>query len=203
MDRHRDNPHWTLSPLGVALKARGEVTPLSQAARLLAGRDIPGARPCEGAVPEGSVPYVRIQDIRNGVVTPGAKCLPPGALKPGDERCLTAEDVLVSRSGTIGKTGRVGREVVGGLPSGGLHLIRADRERLDPDFLAAYLACADSQAWMASRAGGAVILVLRLDVLGGLPVPTPPLSIQRSALKRFRESGTDLLTLVAEELERA
>ena len=106
---------------------------------------------------------------------------------------LRPADVVLSKSGTIGKAGIVRNGAVGAVAANGLYVIRADQALLDPNFLVAYLASAACQSWLVAQSRGAVIQHLNREVLDRLPVPLAPLQMQAQAAAQHQEFGTDVL----------
>jgi type I restriction enzyme M protein len=171
------------------------VLPLKEICRISGGSAVSSARLSERPVGEDPVPYVRISDVQRGQAGKAASWLKSeAAAELGPRPRLRAGEVLLSRSGTIGKAGVVRNGAVGGVASGGLLVLRPDTTRIDPHFLAAYLACRDCAAWLESKAGGSVIKTLRTKFVEDLPVPVPPLPVQHRIAADVREHQVDALT---------
>ncbi|MET9955326.1 restriction endonuclease subunit S [Streptomyces sp. NPDC006339] len=162
------------------------------------------------------VPVVRAADIVGHRLT-GA----PRRHVALDERpdwaryTLEAGDVLLTRSGTVGRIALVTEAEAGWL--NGPHLIRL-RVRahpvLAPEYLAAYLSASSAQGWLRRVATGSAVQHVSLKMLGELPVPLPPLAEQHHigrtlaalddkaraheevarATRALRETMADLLT---------
>ncbi len=182
-------------------EVRGDVSisRLVDCAQVIAGRTI-NARDLADA-PEGERPvgYIRIKDIQKGVVNKGSSWVSGHALAGIDPQwCVLAGDVLLSKSGTIGKAGIVRNGAVGGIAANGLYVVRVDQSRLDPGFLIAYLASSACQTWLAAQSRGTVIQHLNRPVLDQLPVPLPPLLLQQRAAAQFRDFGTDVFAFLVE-----
>jgi type I restriction enzyme M protein len=178
------------------------VRPLVECATVLAGRSIPARNLIDTPEGEGPIPYIRIKDIQKGVAGKGGHWVAAREL-PGivPDWKLHAGDILLSKSGTIGKVGVVRNGAVGGIASSGLYVIRVDQDYLDPHFLQAYLGSAECQNWLRSQSRGAVIQHLNRQALEKLPVPLPPLDLQRRAVAQFRENGTDVLQFLVQVLQ--
>lgn len=148
-----------------------------------------------------SIAYIRIGDIQKGVAEKGSKWLRPEAIQRLNPRCkLKAGDVLLSKSGTIGKVGLVRNGAVGAVPSSGLFVLRPKDERLDPHFLIAYLDSAECQAWLLARSRGTVMNHLSKKLLAELPIPLPPLQVQQRIAGKHREHGVDALDYLTQLL---
>jgi len=143
---------------------------------------------------DAAIPYIRIKDINKGQATKGSTWIvPDAASKIESQWKLLAGDILLSKSGTIGKVGVVRNGAVGAVAASGLFVLRTDGDRLDPHFLAAYLDSADCRTWLQDRASGGVINHLTKRILEELPVPLPPLQIQQQVSAMWREYGKDAI----------
>ena len=175
------------------------ITQLSECAQIVAGHSINARNLTDEPEGERPVGYIRIKDIQKGVASKGSSWVSAAALPSIDPQWrVLAGDVLLSKSGTIGKTGIVRNGAVGGVAANGLYVVRVDQSRLDPGFLIAYLASAACQNWLAAQSRGAVIQHLNRPVLDQLPVPLPPLSMQQRAASQFRDFGMDALSFLVE-----
>lgn len=147
------------------------------------------------------IAYIRIRDIQNGQATKGTSWLSAEAAAGVDSRLkLKNGDVLISKSGTIGKSGVVRNGAVGGIAANGLVVLRPQQDKLDPHFLSAYINSVESREWLDDRARGATIRHLSKRILNDMPVPLPPLQIQQRVAAKHREHGVDALAMVAELL---
>jgi type I restriction enzyme M protein len=96
------------------------VLPLGQLCEIISGRGVPGRDLLSRPAGDPLMPYIRIRDIRDGRVGRASSWVSPESTKsidPGQR--LRLGDVLMSRSGTIGKLGIVQNTVIGGLASQG------------------------------------------------------------------------------------
>ncbi|MFJ5308363.1 restriction endonuclease subunit S [Streptomyces sp. NPDC088350] len=94
---------------------------------------------------------------------------------------LTAGDILLTRTGTVGRLALVTGEHDGWLFHPNLVRIRLpDDGAARSSYLAAYLSSHSAQDWVRTRAAGAVIPSVSLRTLGELPVPLPSAAEQRS-----------------------
>ncbi len=189
-----------LASLKDALGDSGSVASLSDVAQVFAGRSIKSADLLDEPPSERAVGYVRIKDLSQGRVGRASSWLRPDLAGQEQRWSLLPGDVLLSKSGTIGKSALVRNGAVGSIAANGLYVLRVDQERLDAGFLLAYLASPACQNWLAAQSRGAVIQHLNRVVLDGLPVPLPPLSLQARAAAQFREFGTDALAFLAQAM---
>jgi type I restriction enzyme M protein len=191
-----------LSALRDALRDTGTIAQLHTCAAIFAGRSIPSKDLTTEPAGERPTPYIRIRDIRKGVVNEGSNWIRPAALTGLEPQSrLLAGDVLLSKSGTIGKAGIVRNGAVGAVAANGLYAVRVDKDSLDPHFLLAYLGSPACQNWLTSRSRGAVIRHLNRSVFDELPIPIPPISLQHRAAMQFREHGTDVIQFLLQALE--
>lgn len=196
--REKGGLHELLASLKEVLGDSGSVAPLSSVAKVSAGRSIKSADLLDEPPFERAVGYVRIKDLNQGKVGRTSSWLRPALVSAEQRWALLPGDVLVSKSGTIGKAALVRNGAVGAVAANGLYVLRADQERLDAGFLLAYLASPACQNWLLAQSRGAVIQHLNRAVLDELPVPLPPLSMQARAAAQFREFGTDALAFLAQ-----
>ncbi len=148
---------------------------------------------------EVSIPYVRIGDVNKGVASSGSSFVNPIFAETLDaEWRLCAGDLLISKSGTIGKTGIVRNGAVGAIASSGFFVLKTDSSRLDPHFLLAFLQSAEVNAWLDDHARGSAARHLAMSVIRELPIPLPPLQIQQRVAEECRKFGVDALTYLAE-----
>ncbi|MBF0400284.1 MAG: N-6 DNA methylase [Magnetococcales bacterium] len=177
------------------------ISPLGDCCTVLSGRQIPSADLVDEPPAKQPIPYIRIMDLQHGQVSRSSSWLSPKAtaqVDPGWK--LRAGDVLLSKSGTIGKAGIVRNGAVGAIPSGGLFVLRPNFDQFDPHFLLAYLNSNECRAWMNDRTRGATIQHLSKNILAELPVPLPPLQIQHRTATQHREHGVDAMAYLAQLL---
>ncbi len=187
-----------------ALAVEIPVSTLKEQCAILSGHAIRSTDLLDDLQPDGdgpTIPYIRIGDIRNGTVERGSKWLSPtvaGTLDP--KRKLKSGDVLVSKSGTIGKVGIVRNGAIGAVAAGGILVLRPTGAQLDPHFLSAYLSSPECRAWLDGRARGKTISHLSRDVLDEMPVPVPPIPVQQRVVESYHEHGVDVLPFLAQLL---
>jgi type I restriction enzyme M protein len=189
-----------LNSLQEALGQQVAIGMLKDVAQVTAGRAIRSADLLDeppALVDRGpALPYLRIKDLQKGKVARATSWVRPELAGAEQRWALMPGDVLLSKSGTIGKAAIVRNGAVGAIAGNGLYVLRADPQRLDPGFLQAYLSSPSCQSWLTARARGAVIQHLNRNVLDELPVPLPPLYLQVRAAAQFRDFGTDVLFLL-------
>jgi type I restriction enzyme M protein len=191
-----------LSTLQEAMRNEGEVLSLSRAAEVISGVSIKAVDLLEDHADGEAPPYLRIRDLARDKVQSPTNWVQPLVARdlPPRLRLLPA-DVLLSKSGTIGKTALVRNGAVGAIASSGLYVIRIKDRRLDPHFLLGYLASAACQAWLAAQRRGTSIQHLNRESLDRLRVPIPALRLQLQAAKEYQEAGTDVLEFLLKSLQ--
>jgi type I restriction enzyme S subunit len=132
-------------------------------------------------VPDG-IPYVKVRDMRNDVVSVDSlnRTSPEIESKYARAR-LKAGDVLVSIRGTYGRVAIVPQELDGGN-------ITQDTARIAPvgctnKYLAAYLRSPEAQAFLQRVARGVAVKGVNIGDLRRLPVPVPSTEIQQSVVQ--------------------
>jgi type I restriction enzyme M protein len=194
--REKGNLGELLISIEGALGEAESVVTLASVAEISAGRSIKSADLWNEPPNEHPVGYIRIRDLNQGSVGSCSSWLAPDMAVIEQRFTLLPGDILLSKSGTIGKVAMVRNGAVGSIAANGLYVLRADQKRLDPGFLIAYLASTACQNWLAAQARGAVIQHLNREVLNVLPIPLPPLLLQTRAAAQFRDFGTDALTFL-------
>jgi restriction endonuclease S subunit len=100
---------------------------------------------------------------------------------------LQAGDVLLIRTGAMGKTAIVRHGESGWLPHPNLLRLRVNRTAgLDPDYLLAYLSQETVQARIRARSVQSLTTSLSAGTLGDLEMPLPPLADQRRILSSLQ-----------------
>lgn len=179
-----------------------EIAELKDCCTIISGSLVRSEDLLEEPVAEHSIPYVRIKDVQRGQAAKGSSWLSAEAASSLDKKWkLRAGDVLLSKSGTIGKIGLVRNGAVGAVAASGFFVLRADQHRLDPHFLVAFLDSAQCRSWLDDHSYAAVtIRHLRKQVIGRLPIPLPPLALQRRIAAQYREEGVDTVAFLAKLL---
>ncbi|MFB0881995.1 hypothetical protein NXS14_19645 [Escherichia coli] len=116
----------------------GYVDQLSTMSSIFAGRTIKAIDLTLAPHDVQAKGYIRISDLAHGRIVRVSRWLKPDVpynshvnLQPGD--------ILISRSGTIGKNAVVSEAATGALAGHGLYVIRPDKNYLDSDYLLAYI----------------------------------------------------------------
>jgi type I restriction enzyme M protein len=191
-----------LSALKEAIGNDVDLLPLSKVAEIISGVSIKAADLLEDPLDGEAPPYLRIRDLARGKVQSPTSWVQPLVAQVLSPRLrLLPADVLLSKSGTIGKTALVRNGAVGAIASSGLFVVRVTDKRVDPHYLLGYLASAACQEWLSAQRRGASIQHLNRDSLDHLHVPVPPLALQLQAAQQFQEAGTDVLEFLVKSLQ--
>lgn len=93
---------------------------------------------------------------------------------------LDAGDILMTRTGTVGRCALVTGEESGWLYHANLIRIRLKADVARAAYVTGCLSAGDAQHWIQARAARAVIPSVSTRVLGELPVPLPPVAVQEA-----------------------
>jgi type I restriction enzyme M protein len=190
-----------LSEVLDAIRPKVEIQLLKDCCRIIIGKAFKAGDLVDDIVNKELIPYVRIKDVERGEATKSSSWLSSEASSAVDVSWkLRAGDLLLSKSGTIGKTGIVRNGAVGAVAASGLFVIRPDQDRIDPHFLLAYLDSSECRAWFEAKARGTTIQHLSKNALEELPIPVPPLQLQRRVVNEQRSYGIDALTYLSQIL---
>ncbi|CAL9505819.1 restriction endonuclease subunit S [Streptomyces sp. enrichment culture] len=134
---------------------------------------------------DGDVPIVLPRDLRGNRVStaePAAVPAVPWERARSLEKYLLREgDILVVRTGTVGRLALVTGEHSGWLYHHGLVRLRLpDQGPTRAAYLAAYLGSETAQAWTRDRSAGSVVPSVSTRTLGELPVLLPPQAEQQT-----------------------
>jgi hypothetical protein len=128
-----------------------------------------------------SFPVLSVGDIEDGRVAP-AEVITKVDLRPADfERFqIHSGDLLVSCRGTVLKVAPVLQDLGGALASSNIIIIRPDDSKVVPQIVLAVLRSAPGQEIIRSRTrSGTGLMQLTVKDLQDLPIPQPPLDIQK------------------------
>ena len=198
--RMKDGLNHVLSSLKNDLGESYPIAQLSEVTDISSGIQINTADLLDEPPQSGTVGYVRVRDIRNYTIMRISSWLPSNLVNERQRWALQAGDVLVTKSGTIGKTALVRNGAIGSVAGNGIYVLRPDQQRLDAGYLLAYLATPACQQWLVAQSRGSVIQHINRAVLDNLLIPLPPLNVQIQAGMQFRDLGGDILKFLAQVL---
>ncbi|MCZ6688549.1 MAG: N-6 DNA methylase [Planctomycetota bacterium] len=142
---------------------------------------------------------VRVGDVTpSGAPSPSLFLTRDASPRVKPKHRLRAGDILLTKSGTIGKLGIVSKSAgaIGAVAAKSLVVLRPG-DRISPQFLKCLLASDAYQKWFSGHARGATIQHLSVRTLRHIPVPVPELPIQERVVQHVTAESTDPLgTLV-------
>ena len=135
----------------------------------------------EAATARETVPVVNPKHLHHGLIK--ADDADKAATAAVDRYRLQTGDVLLVRTGAMGKTAIVRGTESGWLPHANLLRLRVtDTADLDPDYLLAYLSQEPVQDRIQDRSVQSLTTSLSTETLGDLEMPLPPLADQQRIL---------------------
>ena len=146
--------------------------------------------------------FLRLSDISDGCIgddLPHLRELDPKT----EKQWLRTGDLIVSKNGAPFKIAVA--EVPEGktiLANGNLYIIRLDTERIDPYFVAAFLASDDGKELMERMVVGTTIPNLPLRNLKDIQLPVPDKNVQDAVARQYR-ARLDEIEVLKIKLEKA
>lgn len=154
----------------------------------------------ENQTSEDDFRLIRISDIREGsIVRPSLYIKKSDANQINVDLCVRSHDILLSKTGTIGKTALVNPEAAlkNTTATQSLVIIRPNESVL-PEYLYALLTSTSYQQWMIGHARGAAIQHLATDSLRHLSIPVPEIQIQDRVIRELKkDKNADPLSVLA------
>lgn len=146
-------------------------------------------------------PFIRIANLSRESIELRRQGLIHVAAPPGQEaeRTRTAEgDVVVSITADVGSVGVVGSGFANGYVSQHLALLRPNRIRIDPRWLALSLFSSLAQKQLDESRYGGTKTQLSLDDVAEVRLTLPPLARQRTSVQQWSETESILTRLTDE-----
>jgi type I restriction enzyme, S subunit len=129
---------------------------------------------------EGGVPYIRTGDIGDGrIETAGLRHTDPEIARRFARSRVEAGEIVMSIRATVGTVALVPSELEGANLTQGTARISPGPE-VDRHYLIAFLRSEPAQNWIAQQVKGATFREITLTRLRELPVPIPPIDLQRA-----------------------
>lgn len=146
--------------------------------------------------------FLRLADISDGSISddlPHLKSVEPST----EKQQLRSGDLILSKNGAPFKVAVAdvpdGRTI---LANGNLYIIRLDTKRVDPYFVAAFLASEDGKRSLECMVVGTTIPSLPLRNLRNVQVPVPDMETQRHVAARYR-ANLDQISVLKIRLDSA
>jgi type I restriction enzyme M protein len=151
--------------------------------------------------PVTAVPFVRVQDVgapKHGLRAGPSVRLPlvylaAPHLKVREQQQLRIDDILLTRSGSVGNLGLIGESLVGAVPANGIIVIRTNGN-YDALALLRLLQTVPYQDWIRGNASGSVIQHLPARAIKDVPIPL--LNGEQQARLRALAEGVDAEVLL-------
>ncbi|MFI5676446.1 restriction endonuclease subunit S [Streptomyces cellulosae] len=141
----------------------------------------PHIRPDDRTGTDDGVPLVLPRDlVHQRIVQAERVGLDPAKARTLERYRLAEGDLLLTRTGTVGRCALVTREQHEWLYTQLVRLRLGTPDLSLAAYLTGYLSAGAAQRWMARRAAGATIPSISLRDLGDLPVLLPPLAEQKA-----------------------
>ena len=138
----------------------------------------------------GGVPYIRTGDIVDGeIVQSGLRRTDPRIAARFDRSRVSGGDIVMSIRATVGTTALVPNELDGANLTQGTARIAPGGET-DRFYLLSCLRAPGSQRWIERQVKGATFREITLARLRQLPVPVPPLALQKAFACRVSQTET-------------
>jgi type I restriction enzyme M protein len=156
------------------------------------GLSIPSCNLSDKPVGKNSIPYLSIWHIDKWQRFEGNVWLNTIAASEIDLRHrLRMGDILISTMETIGQIDSVSNFGIGAIACDKIVVLRVTNKKVDPNYLAAILRSNLYQEWLKSKSSGSAIIGLQKRFIDSLPIPIPPMEIQRYITLFGNEKNTN------------
>ena len=124
---------------------------------------------------EGGVPVVNPTNLVPPRIEPDTrKTVDDATAQRLSRHCLETGDLVFARRGALGRCGLVSRDEAGWLCGTGSLIVRLDTDRVIPEFVAWLAQTTWVAEWLSLQSVGSTMDNLNTQILGRLPLPTPP-----------------------------
>lgn len=143
------------------------------------------------------IPFVRLSDVHSTMVSRGSAFISKrvGASIKTEWR-LCPGDILLSKSGSIGKVALVQNQSIGAVASGAFFVLRPIKNGIDPKYLLVYLQSESVRSWLDDQSSGSSAKHLTLRAAGELPVAIPSVQIQSRIVLETPKHGSDVVSFL-------
>jgi type I restriction enzyme M protein len=177
-----------------------EVILLPKLAQIQMGRSI---RITEQTDISNSSGYVRIRDVDNLKVKSITSWVKEDVANYHSQYRLYKDDILLSKTGTIGKLALVDSDSDGSFAASNFFVLKVNKNKILPQYLLSYLSSPFCQEWLDSRKRGAVQQHITKDAIENLPILLPSIELQHRAVSQYQQDGTDVLTFIKENSQQS
>ena len=145
---------------------------------------------------EDGIPVINPAHLINGKIVPDLRVtVNEWTVKRLAVHQLKAGDIIFARRGEVGRCGLVTRKEAGWLCGTGSLRARPDKELLNPEYLALFVANSVASVWLSSRSVGTTMKNLNTKIIGELLVLIPPLEEQYQIAEFIKQNTRHLDTL--------
>lgn len=177
-----------------------EVVKLPKLAQIHLGRAIKAS---EQTDLNNSFGYIRIRDIDGLKVKKITSWVQKKVALDNTQYQLFKGDILISKTGTIGKLALIDSESDGAYAGSNFYVLKINKSKVLPQYLLSYLASSFCQEWLDSRKRGAVQQHITRDVIETLSILLPSVELQQRAVSQYQQDGTDVLTFIKENSQQS
>lgn len=177
-----------------------EIIPLPKLAQIQIGRPFKATEITENKNDFG---YIRIRDVENLKVINITSWVNEYVAEYLAEYRLFKDDILISKTGTIGKLAIIDNDSEGYFAATNFYVLKVNKSKVLPQYLLSYLSSSFCQEWLDSRKRGAVQQHINRDVIETLPILLPSIELQHRAVSQYQQDGTDVLTFIKENSQQS
>lgn len=153
-----------------------------------------------GSVPKvgvRAVVYLQARHLRGGCLSTDTAVWGSAPVRSAERARIVEGDVLINARGRINQAVVVDKLAIEAYASLDLAVVRPDRNRLLPAYLAAFVNLPSTQTALAGHRTTGVLPRLPLDAIAALPVPLPSLERQAAIAALAAEARRERETLEA------
>lgn len=173
---------------------------LSKVAQVNTGKAIQSNDQTDVKSPYG---YIRIRDIDNFKIRKVTTWLREDLAHVYSSSQLKKGNILISKTGTIGKLALIGNENEGAFAGSNFYVLRLNSAKISSEYLLYYLSNPFCQDWLNSRKRGAVQQHINTGVIKSLPILIPSMELQKRAVAQYQQHGTDVITFLKENSQQS
>ncbi|EIV1774426.1 N-6 DNA methylase [Vibrio vulnificus] len=177
-----------------------KVENLSKVAQIITGKSVKSTEQTDIENPYG---YIRIRDVENFKIQKITTWIQEGLAKNYSDNQLFKGNILISKTGTIGKLALVDDSGEGAFAGNNFYVLRINSAKVSSEYLLYYLSTSFCQDWLHNRKRGAVQQHINTDVIKTLPILLPSLEMQRRAVAQYEQHGTDVITFLKENSQQS
>ncbi|QYX63128.1 N-6 DNA methylase [Shewanella putrefaciens] len=147
--------------------------------------------------------YIRIRDVENLKVKSVTSWVEEDFASNLSQYRLLKDDLLISKTGTIGKLAVVDNDSDGFYAANNFFVLKINRSKVLAQYLLSYLSSSFSQDWLDTRKSGSAQQNITKEVVESLPILFPSMELQHKAVAQYQQDGTDVLTFIKENCQKS